>query len=437
MVCSTYLGTSIQQVTGDSIPGCGSCRSITSEQSRRDLRDRHGGERGGPRNVGIDRFLGGVLALAEESPKVGRALVDPSSPEPDENKRYRIIHVSRLSLLVVAGAAGAEAIGWWERAPLEGLGVVLIAGGFLFMIAEALPRAVGTLAPDVAAAAVPKAARSAALFRPLLAVVTAVERAVRAILPTYRGEGMGLFSAQRDLLLGVFSLSDTTVAEIMTPRLDVVALDHRADWREVVELVRREEHARIPVYTDTLDHVTGCLYAKDLVPAVAGVSAVPGRWQALVRPVQFVPESKALAMQLRDFQRGASHIAVVVDEFGGTSGVVTLEDILEEVVGEIHDEHDPEEPPDIEREGPDKFWIAGRVTIDELSALLETNLEQEEVSTVGGLVYSELGRVPDPGDEFRLGEFRVVVEQVVRRRVRRVYFERLAAPGTGDSQQPR
>jgi CBS domain containing-hemolysin-like protein len=179
--------------------------------------------------------------------------------------------------------------------------------------------------------------------------------------------------------------------------------------------------------------VAGCLYAKDLVPAVAGVASVPDRWQALIRPVQFVPESKSLTMQLRDFQRGASHIAVVVDEFGGTSGVVTLEDILEEVVGEIHDEYDVDEQPDIVREGADKFWVDGKITLDELSALLQTDLERPEVGTVGGLVYSELGRVPDPGDEFRLGEFRVVVERVTRRRVRRVYFERATVSDTDQS----
>ena len=367
-----------------------------------------------------------VLALAEQSPKVARALVDSSPAEAADDVGYRVIHVSRLCLLFVAGVAGAEALALWERSPLEGFGASLIGMGFLFMIAEALPRAVGALAPEVATAAVPMAERSAAVFRPLMFLTRLVERGVRAVLPNPKGNTRDPLSVQREALLGVFSLSETTVADVMTPRLDVVALDGRSTWPEAVDLVRRGEHARIPVYTETLDRIAGCLYAKDLVPALAGVEPPPERWQAMVRPVQFVPESKALATQLRDFQRGTSHIAVVVDEFGGTSGVVTLEDILEEVVGEIHDEYDVEERPDIEREGSDKFWVEGGVTLDELSALLQTNLERDEVSTVGGLVYSVLGRVPEPGEEFQLEEFRVVVEQVVRRRVRRVYFERQA-----------
>jgi magnesium and cobalt transporter len=215
----------------------------------------------------------------------------------------------------------------------------------------------------------------------------------------------------------------------MTPRLDILALDAEAEWREVVELLRRSEHARIPVYADNLDNIIGMLYAKDLVAPLAGAAPVPTRWQDLVRPSQFVPESKLLAAQLRDFQLSPSHAALVVDEFGGTSGLITREDVLEEVVGEIRDEYDEHEKPAVEREGEDKFWVDGSVTLDELAALLGTTVEQDDVSTVGGWVYSELGHVPRPGEEFRFGQFRVVVEQVVRRRIHRVYFERGAPEG--------
>jgi CBS domain containing-hemolysin-like protein len=154
--------------------------------------------------------------------------------------------------------------------------------------------------------------------------------------------------------------------------------------------------------------------------------------------VSFVPESKTLSQQLRDFQRGGGHLAIVVDEFGGTSGLVTLEDVLEEIVGEIHDEYDVQEEPEIEREGNDRFWVNGRVTLDDLSATLGARFEHEEVSTVGGLVYAELGRVPRPGEELIIGGFRVVVENVVRRRIHRVYFERLASAeiSTRDASDP-
>jgi CBS domain containing-hemolysin-like protein len=213
----------------------------------------------------------------------------------------------------------------------------------------------------------------------------------------------------------------------MTPRLDIEAVSANAEWAEVVEQLRRSEHHRLPVYGEDLDDLRGMLYAKDLTPAIAGVTERPGDWRSLVRPAQYVPESKLLANQLRDFQRSTTHLAIVVDEFGGTSGLISLEDVLEEVVGEIYGEYDREETPDVVREGDDRFWVDGTVTLDTLSELLGVPLEDEEISTVGGLIYSELGRVPRPGEELRIDGFRVVVEKVVRRRVQRVYFERAGA----------
>jgi CBS domain containing-hemolysin-like protein len=247
---------------------------------------------------------------------------------------------------------------------------------------------------------------------------------VSLLLPPESGTSAAVRPEVRDVLAGVVSLHDTTVAEVMTPRLDVVAVEADAEWHEVVEQLRRSEHHRLPVYGEDLDDLMGVLYAKDLTPAIAGVADRPADWHALIRPAQYVPESKLLANQLRDFQRSTAHLAIVVDEFGGTSGLITLEDVLEEVVGEIYGEYDREETSDIVREGNDRFWVDGTVALDTLSELLGVALEDEEVSTVGGLIYSELGRVPRPGEELRIDSFRVVVEKVVRRRVQRVYFER-------------
>jgi putative hemolysin len=369
--------------------------------------------------------LAGLLALAEEAPTVARRVGDEAESPPGELPLRRAFHVVRLALLFVAGVAAAEAIGGWARAPLSAWSAALIAAAFLFVLADALPRVVAALAPELATALADAARRSLGGAAPLLGLVRAVERGVRRLLrPTQRSREL-LGRAQRDILLGVFSLGDATVAEIMTPRLDIVAIDVETEWAEAVDVVRRGEHARLPAYAGTLDNVVGILRAKDLVAPIGGVMPRPAHWQDLIRPVQFVPESKTLAAQLRDFRRGPGELAIVVDEFGGTSGLVTLEDVLEEVVGEIHDEYDVDEEPAIQREGDDHFWVDGRVTLDELSRLLGTSLEREDVSTVGGLVYSELGRVPRPGEELSVAGFRVVVEQVERRRVQRVYFERL------------
>jgi putative hemolysin len=369
--------------------------------------------------------LAGLLALAEEAPAVARTMGEEAERAPGELPLGRAFHVVRLALLFVAGVAAAEAIGWWARAPLGAWSAALIAAAFLFVLADALPRVVAALAPELATALAGTARRGLGAAAPLLGLVRLVEHGVRRLLPAPHRPREVLGRAQRDILLGVFSLGDSTVADIMTPRLDIVAVDVDTEWSEAVEVVRRGEHGRLPGYAGTLDNVIGVLRAKDLVPAIGGVTLPPAHWQDLIRPVQFVPESKTLAAQLRDFRRGPGELAIVVDEFGGTSGLVTLEDVLEEVIGEIHDEFDVDEPAAVEREGEDRFWVDGRVTLDELSQLLGAPLEREDVSTVGGLIYSELGRVPRPGEALVVPGFRVVVEQVQRRRVQRVYFERL------------
>ncbi len=368
----------------------------------------------------------GLLALAEESPRISRAIGLPPGAKGEAVPVHRALFVSRLVLVLLAGALTAAALRWWDRPVITGFGVALLSAVVLYLVADAVPRGAAGLAPKLSDSAVGLAKASLIVFKPLLGIVNAADRITHSIIPTPASSG-ALRPGQRDMLLGVFSLGDTTVGDIMTPRLDVAAIDADAPWSEVVDLLRRSEHARIPVYQGNLDDVAGILHAKDLVPSISGVRRVPERWQDLARPAQFVPESKTNAAQLRDFQRGPSHLAIVVDEFGGTSGLITLEDVLEEIVGEIHDEYDADEEPAVEREGDDRFWVDGSLPLDELGGVLDAQLERDEVSTVGGLIYSELGRVPRPGEELRIGDFRVVLEQVVRRRIRRVYFERIHA----------
>jgi CBS domain containing-hemolysin-like protein len=178
------------------------------------------------------------------------------------------------------------------------------------------------------------------------------------------------------------------------------------------------------VFDGTLDEITGILYAKDLLPAAIADEEPGGGWAALVRSAVFIPASKTIDQQLRDFQSSRTHIAIVVDEFGGTAGIVTIEDILEEIVGEIRDEYDVEEA-SVEQEDGRRFWVPGRMTVDELSDLIGHDFHREGVTTVGGLVYEMLGRVPEAGEAFTIEGFRIVIERVVKRRIERVYFERV------------
>ena len=380
--------------------------------------------------AGAAALWSGLLALGEEA-AVGEALHTLGDAPPvaagGHVPLHRALHVTRLALLVLGAVAAGEAADWWDRPWAAALGAWGVAVGFLFVLGDALPRSLARLAPELAAAALPLARRTLAPFGPLLWLLAWFDRGLHALVATPRPLEPDLGVAQRDMLLGVFTLADTRVDEVMTPRLDMVAVDFAASTEDVIESVRQSEHSRVPVYDGTPDSIVGVVFAKDLVPMAMGLAegdaARRVRWQDLIRPAAYVPETKTLDSQLRDFQRAPAHLAIVVDEFGGTAGLITLEDILEEIVGEIHDEHDVGEPPSIRQDG-DRYWVDGRVTLDDLSQALGRPFEHPEVSTVGGLVYFVLGRVPRAGDELTLDGYKVVVERVDRRRVTRVVVQR-------------
>jgi len=370
----------------------------------------------------------GLLALAEEA-AVGEALHSLGDAPPRNVgglvPLHRALHVSRLSLLVLGAVGASRALAWWQHPWERSLLELAAAVGLLFVVGDALPRSIARLAPEVATAALPLARRTLVPFGPLLWLLAWVDRGLHSLVAVPRPLQPDLGTAQRDMLLGIFTLADTTVDEVLTPRLDMVAVDISATKDELLDTLRQSEHTRLPAYDGTPDNIAGVVYAKDLVPFVMGLSEGGGataRWQDLVRPALFVPETKTLDSQLRDFQRGPAHLAIVVDEFGGTSGLITLEDILEEIVGEIRDEHDVEAPAAIRRDGS-RFVVDGRASLNDLSQALGRSFEHPDISTVGGLIYSVLGRVPRAGEELVLDGFRVVVERVDRRRVTRVSFE--------------
>ena len=367
-----------------------------------------------------------LLALAEEA-AVGEALHTLGDAPPIAAERrvplHRALHVARLALLVLGAVATAHAVAWWTRPWAEALLTLVVGTLLLFIGGDALPRSVARIAPELSEASLPLARRTLAPFGPLLWLLAWADRGLHALVHTPRPLQPNLGIAQRDMLLGVFTLADTTVDEIMTPRLDMKSVDIGASTEEVLDAFRQSQHARLPVLDGSPDNVSGVVFGKDLVPIAMGLAEPGLRWQTLVRPAAFVPETKTLDSQLRDFQGTPAHIAIVVDEFGGTSGLITREDILEEIVGEIRDEHDTDTGPTIRHDGG-RVWVDGRVSLDELSAALGTTFAHAEVSTVGGLVYSVLGRVPRPGDELTLDGYRVVVERVEQRRVTQVSFEK-------------
>ena len=367
-----------------------------------------------------------LLALGEEA-AVGEALHTLGDAPPIAAERrvplHRALHVARLALLVLGAVATAQAAAWWMRPWTEALLTLGVGMVLLFIIGDALPRSVGRIAPELSDAALPLARRTLAPFGPLLWLLAWADRGLHILVATPRPLQPDLGVAQRDMLLGVFTLADTTVDEVMTPRLDMSGVDVASSTEEALDAFRQSGHTRRPVLDGSPDNIAGVVFGKDFVPIAMGLAEPSTRWQTLVRPAAFVPETKTLDSQLRDFQGTPAHIAIVVDEFGGTSGLITREDILEEIVGEIRDEHDTETAPAIRQDGQ-RYWVDGRVSLDDLSAALGATFSHAEVSTVGGLVYSVLGRVPRPGDELTLDGYRVVVERVEQRRVTQVSFEK-------------
>lgn len=372
-----------------------------------------------------------IVALgAEAYAPLPRMLALRGRPEEGLPSVPRRLHLIRLALLLSAGALAAASVDWWARPPLEGLPRFLLAVLMVWLVGDLLPRVLAAIAPDLVTVLQSPARITLGVFDPLLRFMAWLEARLRGRTPARPADTPS--PPEHEMLHGVFALREMTVAEVMTPRIDIVAVDLASDRAAVVERLRTTGHSRLLVYEEQPDSVVGVLYAKDLLPR--GELEEDSDWRTLVRPAAFVPEAKTLADQLHDFQRGPSHIAVVVDEFGGTAGLVTLEDILEQIVGEIHDEYDVEEVAPILDQAPGRWVVQGGVPLAELEAHLDHSFAREDVDTVGGLVLAAIGHVPRVGESVDLGPYRISVELVTRRRVGRVIVEAVA-PVAGDQEE--
>jgi putative hemolysin len=238
------------------------------------------------------------------------------------------------------------------------------------------------------------------------------------------GEHEGLIEREeRALLQSIVDFNDTLVREVMTPRPDIVAIPADATLGELRSLLAEQEYSRIPVFQDSLDHILGFVYVKDLIrlgDAPLGEHVVT----RLLRPAHVVPETKRVAELLKDFQRQQVQSAIVVDEYGGTAGLVTIEDLLEEIVGEIRDEYDVEVEPIVD-EGNGAFLFSGKVDIDDMAERLGIDIEREGFETVGGFILAHAGRVPPPGETLEVDGLHIEVLEAERRRVNKVRVRKL------------
>ncbi len=290
------------------------------------------------------------------------------------------------------------------------------------------------------------------ILRPIVAFLTGATRVITGwfgvetqreasisteelMLIVERGGEQGVLEAEEEQMIhAVIELGDRRVHEVMVPRIAMVALPVDATIDQAIDTIVGEGHSRIPVYEETVDEIVGILYAKDLLPFLKDGAEPRPDLRTLLRTPVFVPESMTIDDLLHELQRRKVHIAIILDEYGGTAGLVTIEDLLEEIVGEIQDEYDVEEPL-VERLSEDEARIDGRASIDDLAEAFDLELELEdrdEYDTVGGLIFHRIGGVPNAGDRVRVNGLVLTVESTDGRRVGKVLATRERSDEEGE-----
>lgn len=241
------------------------------------------------------------------------------------------------------------------------------------------------------------------------------------------GQEEGLLEQEEQkMIVSIFRLGDTLAREIMVPRIDILAFEADTPIDQALDALKQFGHSRVPVYKDTVDNVQGLLYAKDLL----GIWREGKQNVSLIehlRPAYFVPEAKKVDELLAELQAERVHMAIVVDEYGGVAGIVTLEDIVEEIVGEIRDEYDQAEEMLYQAINEDEYLFQGRIDLDDFNDIMGTSLPNSEADTLSGLIYSRIGRVPTNGDKFQIEGLQLTVEKVSGQRIRKVRAQKLSS----------
>jgi magnesium and cobalt transporter len=222
---------------------------------------------------------------------------------------------------------------------------------------------------------------------------------------------------ERAMLEGVLDVSEMQVRDIMIPRSQMIVLERSATPRELLEVILASGHSRFPVIGEDRDEVVGILLAKDLLRYFAENEDQRFDIREVLRPVVYIPESKRLNVLLREFRVSRNHMAIVVDEYGGVSGLLTIEDVLEQIVGDIGDEHDPDEVPDFRKDDKGLYTVRALARIEDFNEEFGTELDDEEFDTIGGLVMHELARLPRRGDKVKMGDIVFTVLKADRRRI--------------------
>lgn len=382
----------------------------------------------------VGRFR--VRSLAEEGSR-SAAILQRLAQDP--NRFLSTILVVNTVALILASTGATllgvrflpEGWGFWGD-----VGVSLLLSVFLLIFAEVTPKTLAIRqAERIALIAAPVVERLANLLRPVLWFITLVSRAVtggRAARSPYLteqelvamlhvSEEQGVIEEKEgEMISGIIEIGDKAVREVMVPRTDMTAVERGSPLEEIVKLFERYRHTRLPVFQEDLDHIVGLVNVKDILLVVI---QNPNGFDldSVMRPIQYVPESKKVDELLHQMQTEKAHMMVVVDEYGGTAGLITMEDVLEEIVGEIRDEYDLAEEEELQILDPYTAAVDTRYPMAELNEKLDLRVEEsDDYDSVGGFVYATLGQIPKAGTTFDVGKVRWTVERVSGNRVVRV-----------------
>lgn len=359
-----------------------------------------------------------IAALAVTA--LGQALIDALEIPDAELERtlaYIIVLIpTALITLIVGdmvpeavGSGRAEAIAPWAIYPMKLL--IVLLGPVVYLI-TALSKTI------------------AAFFGSSDKVNVFTEEELMTMLDASEKEG-SIENEEKEMIYSVLQFADKTVREVMIPRIDITAVEIQTSFQEALAVFMASGHSRIPVYEDSVDNIRGLLYAKDLL----GVqhAAAPGKTiRELMRKAYFVPESKRADVMLKELRSSKIHMAVVVDEYGGTAGIITVEDLIEEIVGDIQDEYDLNEEVEYVELGPNVYRIDAGMNLTDFNDLLEVELSTDDSDTLGGFLFTQLGRVPEVGETLEHGSLTLKVESLDGRRIRKVHVTRKVAPPPSD-----
>ncbi|MGI8857385.1 MAG: hemolysin family protein [Thermomicrobiales bacterium] len=351
----------------------------------------------------------------------GRARTVESLLDRSHHLQSTMIFLDTSAVALASALVTNLAIG---RLPSWGVAlVVFVAVVVMLVFGRAVPRALALRLPDDVALACARLARVAiVVFAPVTAIINGIATAIIAALRVPAPSPSSALATEEELIQlvreeagdnrieeeevdmvnSIFRFTDTTVRDVMAPRVDMVGVPREATVREAVDIALEAGHSRLPVYEESLDRIVGIVYAKDLLRFVGRANA-NAPIVAVMRAPIFVPEGKALPELLRELQARRVHIAIVIDEYGGTAGLVTIEDILEEIVGEIQDEYDAE-PPLVESQADGSYIVNAKIEMHDFEQLMDVHWanEEQEREPLAGFIYDRIGRIPEVGEEIRV-----------------------------------